>query len=813
MIGILCPVILHAQEANTEMLRIRDWYRAAIEGEAIQEDLRPPLLTVKRQDHGNLQLRKSIWGTTPICIGQQTFEHGLGTHADSEFLVELASAGSIYKAKIGVDNNFDTKGRYGSVDFAVLVGGEEVFHSPVLRCGEEAVPIEIPLHGAREFTLRVGDGGDGQAFDQCDWADAQVVLEDETALWLDEMRVRGPQAGPEVTLPFSFVCGGVPSAKLLQDWRRTQKSEPCAFGTRDTITYTDPESGLVVTCEAKRYDQFPAVEWVLYFENTGSGPTPMLENVQALDLTVRQGIAPGFVLHHSQGSNCTTSDFLPTDRALALNQTVALAPQGGRSSDTTLPFFNLEWGGGGAVVAIGWSGQWRAEFARDASMHLRCRAGMEHLRARLNPGERIRTPRILMCWWEGAAPIRGNNLFRRLVVAHYTPTVNGKPVLPPLAMAPAGNELNECSEQNQLSVMADIATAGLEAFWLDAGWFSGGWPGGVGSWDPRPERFPEGLAPLGRRAHELGLKFVLWFEPERVSPASRIAQQHPEFVLHAGEGDGLFNLGDPQARRWLTDEISRRITDWGIDIYRHDFNIQPLPFWQAADALERQGITEIRYIEGLYAFWDELRRRHPDLAIDNCASGGRRIDLETISRSFPLWRSDLQCGGDFPTPSQAQTAGLSLYVPIHSAGNHDWDTYITRSAATLGVAYAPMVMAEGIDVAKAQPRAAEIKRLRPFWLGDYYPLLPINPDEHAWCAMQFHRADLDAGMVLVFRRAQSPYSAVDLRLEGLDPDADYALTDEDAGNTLRQSGAELSRLSVLLAEAPASKLLTYRREP
>ena len=59
----------------------------------------------------------------------------------------------------------------------------------------------------------------------------------------------------------------------------------------------------------------------------------------------------------------------------------------------------------------------------------------------------------------------------------------------------------------------------------------------------------------------------------------------------------------------------------------------PLDFWRGNDPPDRQGMTEIRYIEGLYALWDEPRGRHPGLLIDDCASGGRRIDLEMISRS------------------------------------------------------------------------------------------------------------------------------------------------------------------------------------
>ncbi len=97
----------------------------------------------------------------------------------------------------------------------------------------------------------------------------------------------------------------------------------------------------------------------------------------------------------------------------------------------------------------------------------------------------------------------------------------------------------------------------------------------------------------------MGLKFIVWFEPERVAPGTQIAREHPEFVF-GGEKGGLFKLSDPAARRWLADLLSRRITEFGIDTYRNDFNIDPLGFWRQADAPDRQGFTEIRYVEGPY---------------------------------------------------------------------------------------------------------------------------------------------------------------------------------------------------------------------
>ena len=69
----------------------------------------------------------------------------------------------------------------------------------------------------------------------------------------------------------------------------------------------------------------------------------------------------------------------------------------------------------------------------------------------------------------------------------------------------------------------------------------------------------------------------------------------------------------------LTDHLSNLIRDGRIGCYRQDFNMDPRPFWDAADAPDRVGISEIRHITGLYAMWDELLARHPGLLIDNCS--------------------------------------------------------------------------------------------------------------------------------------------------------------------------------------------------
>jgi alpha-galactosidase len=424
---------------------------------------------------------------------------------------------------------------------------------------------------------------------------------------------------------------------------------------------------------------------------------------------------------------------------------------------------------------------------------------------------------MLLVSWRGPDPLHGGNLLRRVILEHYAPRLDGQVAAPPITQNTwfVYNSGNDVTEQNQLEIIRSMAPLGVEAYWLDAGWFEGGWPSGVGSWVPRADAFPRGLRPLGEAAHKLGMKFVVWFEPERVSPNSRIGKEHPEWVLHAGAGDGLFNLGDPPGRKWLTDLLSKVIGESGIDVYRNDFNIDPLPFWRAADAADRQGLAEIRYVEGLYEMWDELRRRHAGLLVDNCASGGRRIDLETVSRSLPLWRSDSQCcGRAMPVQDQAQTAGLSLYVPLHSAGCWGFDPYTFRSVATTGLNVCVDTRAKDFPAGLAKAAIAEAKALRPFYLGDYYPLLAISADERHWCGWQFDRPDLGGGFAVVFRRSGSPYLAADVALRGVESDGTYDVSfaeGYDVRQTKRMTGAELTRLRVTLDTAPSCVLIRYQK--
>ncbi len=797
---------------------------------------RPVGLDVRRQDHGEFRLRRSVLDT-PLKLGKRSYTHGLGTHSVSEIVVTLPGPGAKLEAEAGIDSNHDTAGEKGSVVLAVEVGGKEAFRSTARRGSDPPLRVEVPLGGAMDLILRVFDADDGPGWDQTDWADAAVTLQDGRRVWLDELPVRGAGAEMRTEAPFSFTYGGKPSAQLLSTWQRKHSQEPASAGKeRHVVTYTDPATALEVACEAVVFTEHPAVEWVLRLTNRGAKETPIIEGIRPLDLKI--GAPRGdVVFHHARGSTCEATDFLPIDPAVAPKSEVRLAPKGGRSSDGALPFFNLEWGAGGLagigggvvgaggglvatagglVGAIGWSGQWSLALRRNDGRNLELEAGQELTHFKLEPGESVRTPRILLVSWRGSDRLRGHNLLRRLLLSEYVARRKGEIDLPPVTQNTwfTFSSGNAVTEENQLEAIRSMAPLGVECYWLDAGWFEGGWPSGAGSWVPRQDAFPRGLRPLADAAHEKGMRFVVWFEPERVSAGTRIAKEHPGWVLHAGPGDGLFNLGSREAREWLTEYLSKCIREWGIDVYRNDFNIDPLRFWRAADAPDRQGIAEIRYVEGLYAMWDALLERNPGLSIDNCASGGRRIDLETIRRSYPLWRSDTQCcGRAMPIQDQAQTAGLSLWVPLHAAGVWDLEPYTARSVVTTGFNLCMDTRAKDFSGEKARLAIDEVKRLRPLWLGDYYPLTVIQLDEGHWCAWQLDRPDLGKGFAVFFRRPRSAYASMEAGLKGLDAGARYEVTIEDARATRSLTGEELSRLKVEIGAAPGSALVVYRRTP
>jgi alpha-galactosidase len=663
------------------------------------------------------------------------------------------------------------------------------------------------------------------------------------------------------TVPFSFVYDGKPSSELLPQWEQKRQTQTLP-GNRErrVLTYRDPHTGLEIIDEITLYKSLQAVDWVLRLRNAGTVDTPLLENLRALDLGFDASGSGDILLHQASGSVAShlAEDFLPVEDKVAPGGDFTMVHyemKGGEHVGGQLPYFDLQWQDGGVIGAVGWSGQWEVHISRGSARGLTLQAGQQGVHLKLHPGESIRTPCILLVQWDGRDRVVGHNLLRRLLVAYYVPRIKGQVALPPVAATTAyvhifdgivektgknpldvlptlrqedlspdhgfpspDDALNAVNEQNQLDYIHKMPPVGMEAYWMDAGWFIGEWPYGVGNWDPDPAKFPHGLKPLGDAAHQKGLKFLLWFEPERVSPGTSIEKQHPDWVLHIpkeGKLGGRFNFGNTAAQQWMTDLLSRHIDEWGIDIYRNDNNICPLPFWLAADAPDRQGATENHDIEGLYAVWDGLLKRHPNLEIDNANWRITGPDIEAMKRTIgSLTRSEITSGGlPHPVSDQAQTAELSLWIPLDANLLHGLTPYSFRSTVTTGVGIGLDLRSDYIPRDQLTKAIAQLKELRPYWLGDYYPLTAIDFNESTWCGWQFDRPDLKAGYAIFFRRPKSSVPTFAAALRGLDPTASYEVTFSETYDVKEKrvmTGAALSNLRVEIGSAPGVMLVRYR---
>ncbi len=273
-----------------DIQQVINWASAAFAG--IKADGSGPVIgvNVRRQDYSTLHFGQSCMGT-PINIGQNQFEHGLGTHANSELAVDVPAGAKSFKACVGIDNNFDTQGTRGSVEFIVEIGGKEVLHTPTLKGGGAPLPVTIDIPDATKLiVLKVDTTPDGPSYDQSDWADARFVMADGSVRWLDENR---NEAFLPESVPFSFTCDGKRSCEFLHDWKRTVETKDDRDFVRHLAKWVDPKTGLAVTADVKVFKQYPAVDWVLFFENTGAQDSPVIENVQALTSGSVMGTATG----------------------------------------------------------------------------------------------------------------------------------------------------------------------------------------------------------------------------------------------------------------------------------------------------------------------------------------------------------------------------------------------------------------------------------------------------------------------------------------------------------------------------------------
>jgi alpha-galactosidase len=154
-----------------------------------------------------------------LSIAGRTFEHGVGTHAESVLHVDLDGTVERFRAWVGVDDA--TNGR-GTVTFRLYGDGKSLFDSGIMKGRQEARAIDVPLTGVRRLLLLVTSGADGIDFDHANWAQAEFVLAGERPKAVEapkpppeEKVILTPRPGPGPRINGPRVYGARPGRPFL----------------------------------------------------------------------------------------------------------------------------------------------------------------------------------------------------------------------------------------------------------------------------------------------------------------------------------------------------------------------------------------------------------------------------------------------------------------------------------------------------------------------------------------------------------------------------------------------------------------------
>ena len=633
---------------------------------------------------------------------------------------------------------------------------------------------------------------------------------------------------------FSFTYNTKPSEELL-----TQAAAETAQTADGSVTVYTVAPEFCVRRRVTEYPQSNAIWIQTEVFNPTDRRSEVISGLCELDCLLPMPVKPAVPPRmHSQGPDAPTvtrmlgttwdiHEFEPKTDVLEKGAKVAVHSERGASSERNAPFFNLHQCGEGVMLAVGWTGQFNTEFCRnEEDIRVRCQiADTEYY---LLAHESLRTASVLIIFYNGDSDA-GQNTLRRVIKQHFSPSDRLKDgELAPYCFSLWGGMPSDIMLQR--IELAKKHYAGQEYCWIDAGWYgidekpcdseSDGWYAQSGNWQVNlgPLYHPDGLTEVSRAIHDAGMKLVLWFHPEISNKRSALSMAHPEWMYSPSESNynDFVNLGIPEAAQWLTQRIAELIESIGVDCYRQDFCYFPLSTWDRNDKPSRKGICQIKHINALYRMWDNLRERFPHLLIDNCAGGGRRLDIEMMRRSVPLWRSDMQCSVDCdPQIAQCASQGIFSWLPYSGTGCGVIcdDVYRVRSC------YSPaLVMGHlnykftDVNYTLQQWNAIEkigreYLEVQPYLSCDYYPLTQCGVQDDSWVVWQFERPEKGDGIVLALRRKNSPFPVAQLQMRGRAAQRETVLTDRDSGQEITLCDG---RLELEIPQKRGSRLLFYK---
>ncbi len=618
---------------------------------------------------------------------------------------------------------------------------------------------------------------------------------------------------------FSFKYNGVPFEELEKTVVETEKG----------IKYTLSD-GLCIECRIERFPKYNVIKWTNYWYNDTDRNSGIVSDLWDCDTTAEFDADPAknrknkhsvwttdtLKLYITDGANITDYDNMAYATRFWPNETLKAANHSGRSGMGTSPFFDLNRREKGVLMAIGWTGQWNAQFER-GEKDVRLLSRIEGVRFYMKPGEKFRTSSVTVLEYDNGQD-NAHNMWRRYIKDCVSPV--GKQQRDkecPFSAIFWGGISTDALKRRWQGIFKEALP--FNYCWMDAGWYepmkgktcaeqSAEW-GTVGTWQVSKLYHPGGLSDAVQWLKEKNIKFQLWFEPERINLNVEPWTEYMKPMHDPNDKNVIIALHKDEVADALIEKVSELIQRLGITLYRQDFNIGPIPFWRLNDENDRDGVNEIRYINNLYRFWDTLLERFPYLLIDNCAGGGHRLDIEALARSITLWRSDYcSIWDNAPEGYQLQTIGNAWWYPYSGVGYGPTlgDTYSFRSAYAPGMTVRTWehadfeweVGATNEPFDWARKYFNEYLSVQHYFTCDFYPLIKNSKETVSWAASQYDEPETSSGIILAFRREECPFAASDVMLGGIDESKTYEFVNADTNEGFTISGKELAQNGIQL---------------
>ncbi|KAF6844459.1 alpha-galactosidase 2 [Colletotrichum musicola] len=429
----------------------------------------------------------------------------------------------------------------------------------------------------------------------------------------------------------------------------------------------------------------------------------------------------------------------------------------------------------------------------------------------LGPGETLTTPEVVAVYSDSG--VGGlSRKFHRLYRKHLIRGQFVDQTRPALLNSWEGLYF-DYNESTVYDLAQEAAQLGVKLFVLDDGWFGEEYPrlsdnAGLGDWQVNKDRFPDGLPALVDRVTKLQvanssdeLRFGLWFEPEMVNPNSTLYNEHPDWVIHAGNyprtirrNQLVLNVALPEVQEFIIESLSSILSNSSISYVKWDnnrgFHETPFP-----------GVSHA-YMLGIYHVFEVLTSRFPDVLWEGCASGGGRFDAGVLYYFPQIWTSDntdafdrlfIQFGTSLAYPLSAMGAHVSA-VPNHLTGRTipiKFRAHVAMMGGSFGLELNPAEISDE-DKAQIPELMALSERVNPIVIGG--DLWRLNlPEESNWPAALVVSEDGSEAVLFYYQvRALYNHARPRLRLQGLEPAASYSLDGNGtySGATLMSTGVQ-----------------------